>query len=102
MKQFDANIEKLKARKPKTKANTRIAEVFEPYEQLIAWQNETLTEDRRILYIAVYRFMKHRTEKQLTTLLDWIKGKNLHPLAVAKLLNGVQRRESRPNLQVYK
>ena len=76
---------KKEVKKP-TKANTYIQYLVESYEAGFLWDNKTLFKDRALLYMKANMLAK-RSESDLKSILDWSRGKNVHPLVIVKLIN---------------
>ena len=70
----------------KSPHKTRVQEKIAEYVTEINWQNENLIEDLQGLFIAAYKCVNRNTWDKFEKRLEWIKGKNLFPKQVMKLL----------------
>lgn len=83
---LDKFLEKVASRRTTTGPRNRIAEIVEPYYKEMEWDNESYFQDMTVLWIAIRRFMKWRTEAQLIAVLEWGKKNQVHVRQVVKVL----------------
>lgn len=76
-------------REPKkiSNAKTYIQLLVEGYEKEFIWDNKTYFKDRSLLYIKANQLVNKKSDSQLKGILDWTRGKKLHPLAVVSIIN---------------
>ena len=76
-------------RKPdkKSRANTYLQSVIEEVENYLNWDNATLEEDRKLIYMKLSILAKKRSDTFVRLMIGWAKGKNLHPKQFIKAIN---------------
>ena len=67
-------------------ARNHLEEIMLPYFPEYNWENPTFFQDMQAFWVNVRKFLKTHTEAELTKLLEWSKGKNLHPKQMCKAL----------------
>lgn len=70
----------------KSKHKTRIQEKMSEYMEEMRWENQTIVQDLQGLFVAAYTCVKRKTWDDFEKRLNWIRGKNLHPKQVMKVL----------------
>lgn len=65
---------------------TYMQETAQKYLPYINWDNATLENDMRALFVVFSRYYRNHTHAEFVRLLEWVKKKNsLHPKQVLKL-----------------
>lgn len=77
---------KRKPDKP-SKAHTYLQSVIEEIELYLLWDNNTVESDRRLIYIKLSELAKKKSDTSVRLLIDWAKGKELHPRQFVKAIN---------------
>ena len=80
-------IELLQSRKPSGKATNRMQEIAWRYLENFSWKNETFFSDYMFFWMSCNRYWKSHTPDQFEKLLAWGAEREVHPRAIAKLLN---------------
>lgn len=81
---LEGYLEILKRRRPRTKAMTRIGELFEENARYVSWDNETLERDTKAVFVALNAAGYDHAQR----ILVWARGKDLHPKQLIKALYG--------------
>jgi len=80
------NAERITSRTSTSKARTYLQSVIEKYEPAIVWDNATLERDRAAFWARATTYAKIYGVAPLVAKLEWVRGKNLHPRQVLKVL----------------
>lgn len=85
----DELISSIKPRKleNKSKARTYLQSVIEKIEPCLRWTNETIEQDRRLLYMKLSQLAKSKSDTGVRLIMDWAQGKNLHVKQFIKAIN---------------
>ena len=85
----DELISSIKPRKleKKSKARTYLQSVIEKIEPCLRWTNETIEQDRRLLYMKLSLLAKSKSDTGVRLIMDWAQGKNLHVKQFIRAVN---------------
>ena len=69
------------------RATSYLGALIESYEKEISWDNGNFYRHRRLLYAKFNLLARQKSDSNVKGILEWIRGKKLHPLAIVKIVN---------------